>query len=209
MTTAVTTFNAANMTVALRKVATAAQATYSFLKMEKTGSWVHGAQQTEVPEDAEFLINPATFDHGYVAWGDGEKFGEVIAPIIDPLPELPPVPAGAKSWDFQLGFHLASADDGAQFVFRATSVGGKRVIAQMAAAVAERIEAGETKLVPVVTLTSESYKHSKYGKIYNPVMDVVRWVSMPAPGETKKDALAKAKVPAKAPAKKIAAKATK
>ena len=205
MTTAVTTFNAANMTVALRKVAAAAQANYSFLKMEKTGSWVHGAQQTEVPEDAEFLINPATFDHGYVAWGDGEKFGEVIAPIIDPLPELPPVPAGAKSWDFQLGFHLASADDGAQFVFRATSVGGKRVIAQMAAAVAERIEAGETKLVPVVTLTSESYKHSKYGKIYNPVMDVVRWVSMPAPGETKADALAKAKVPAK----KIAAKATR
>jgi len=205
MTTAVTTFNAANMMVALRKVAQAATATYSFLKMEKSGSWVHGAQQTEVPEGAEFLINPATFDHGYVAWDDGEKLGEIIARITDPLPELPPVPAGAKSWDFQLGFHLASADDGAQFIYRATSVGGKRVIAQVAAAVADRVEAGEAKLVPVVTLTSASYKHPKYGKIYNPLMDVVRWVSMPAPGETKADALAKAKVPAK----KIAAKATK
>ena len=205
MTTAVTTFNAANMTVALRKVAQAATATYSFLKMEKSGSWVHGAQQTEVPEGTEFLINPATFDHGYVAWDDGEKLGEIIARITDPLPELPPVPAGAKSWDFQLGFHLASADDGAQFIYRATSVGGKRVIAQVAAAVADRVEAGEAKLVPVVTLTSASYKHPKYGKIYNPLMDVVRWVSMPAPGETKADALAKAKVPAK----KIAAKATK
>ena len=224
-TTALTTFNPVNMTVALRKVAQAAQTAFSYLKMEKTGDWVHGAQQTSVPEDAEFLINPAAFDHGYVAWGDGEKFGEIIQGILDPLPELPPVPAGAKGWDFQLGIHLAGAGDGVQFVYRATSVGGKRVIAQIAAEVAERIEAGETKLVPVVTLTSESYKHSKYGKIFVPLMDIVRWVAMPALGETKKDALAKAKaapvkaapvkvapgrpMPAKAPAKNLAAKATK
>jgi len=205
MNTAVVPFIPAQQAVALRKVAQAGTANYSFLKMEKTGDWVHGAQQTPVPEDAEFLINPGSFDHGYVAWGDGEKFGEIIKLVTEALPELPPVPDGAKSWDFQLGFHLASADDGTQFVYRATSVGGKRVIAQIAALVAEKIEEGDAKCVPVVTLTSESYKHSKYGRIFNPVMDVVRWVSLPAPGDTKKDALAKAK----APAKKIAAKAAK
>ena len=62
----------------------------------------------------------------------------------------------------------------------------------------DKLIEGDPKCVPVVTLGSESYKHAKYGKINNPIFTVVRWVEMPQPGQTAKEAAK--------PAKKVAAK---
>ncbi len=46
------------------------------LKMDKTGHWVFGADQTEVEDDSLWAINPFSFVHGFIAWGDGEVLGE-------------------------------------------------------------------------------------------------------------------------------------
>ncbi len=41
------------------------------LKMDKGGHWIYGAEQTEVESDSTWAVNPFSFIHGYIAWGDG------------------------------------------------------------------------------------------------------------------------------------------
>ena len=58
------------------------------IKMDKTGHWVFGADQTEVEEGSQWAVNPFSFIHGFIAWGDGEPLGEKMVGISQPLPEL-------------------------------------------------------------------------------------------------------------------------
>ena len=45
------------------------------IKMDRTGHWVYGADQTEVEKDTLWAVNPYSFVHGYIAWGTGEDKG--------------------------------------------------------------------------------------------------------------------------------------
>ncbi|KPK27185.1 MAG: hypothetical protein AMJ66_11345, partial [Betaproteobacteria bacterium SG8_40] len=77
------------------------------LKMDKTGHWVFGADQTEVEDDSTWAINPFSFVHGFIAWGEGEVLGEKMVPVSAPLPELDTAPPGAKrGWETQVGMSL-------------------------------------------------------------------------------------------------------
>jgi hypothetical protein len=74
------------------------------IKMDKTGHWVFGADQTEVEDDATWAVNPFSFVHGFIAWGDGEVLGEKMVPVSQPLPELDAAPPNAKKgWETQVG----------------------------------------------------------------------------------------------------------
>jgi len=53
----------------------------AIIKMDKTGAWVLGAEQTEIEADSLWAVNPFSFMHGYIAWGDGEVLGEVMASV--------------------------------------------------------------------------------------------------------------------------------
>ena len=66
------------------------------LKMDKTGHWVFGADQTEVEDDAVWAVNPFSFVHGFIAWGDGEVLGEKMTSVSNPLPALDEAPPQAK-----------------------------------------------------------------------------------------------------------------
>ena len=84
----------ASLADSLRNVASGASSGGSvILKMDKTGHWVFGADQTEVEDSATWAINPFSFTHGYIAWGDGDVLAEVAVPVSQPLPELDPAPA--------------------------------------------------------------------------------------------------------------------
>lgn len=162
------------------------------LKMDKTGFWVFGADQTEVEEGSLWAINPYSFVHGYICWGDGEVLGEKMVPVSQPLPELDPAPPQSKrGWEVQVGMSLkcASGDDkGMEARYSTTSVGGKRAVQQLALVIAEQVDKDETKPVPVVTLGKEHYTHRSYGRIYTPVFKIVEWMGMeggePAAEET-------------------------
>jgi hypothetical protein len=45
-------------------------------------------------------------------------------------------------------------------------------------AIANQVEADQTKPVPVVRLKKDHYSHKSYGKIYTPVFEIVEWVGM-------------------------------
>ena len=152
------------------------------LKMDKTGHWVFGADQTEVEDDSTWAVNPFSFVHGFIAWGDGEVLGEKMVAVSQPLPEIDDAPPGAKKgWEQQIGMSLKclSGDDkGMEVRFTTTSVGGKRSVQTVAAALAEQVDVDQTKPVAVVKLKKDHYQHKSYGKIYTPVFDIVEWISM-------------------------------
>lgn len=154
----------------------------AIIKMDKTGHWVYGADQTEIDDESTWAVNPFSFVHGFIAWGDGEVLGEKMVSVTQPLPELDSAPPNAKKgWEQQVGMMIKciSGDDkGLEARYTVTSVGGKRAIQALGVAIAEQIEKDQSKPVPVVKLKKDHYQHKSYGRIYTPVFEILEWVSM-------------------------------
>ena len=152
------------------------------LKMDKTGHWVFGADQTEVEDDATWAVNPFSFVHGFIAWGDGEVLSEKMVSVSQPLPELDAAPPNAKKgWEMQVGLSLkciSGEDKGIEARYTTTSVGGKRAVQTLALAIAAQVEKDQSKPVPVVRLKKDHYTHKSYGKIFTPVFEIVEWIGM-------------------------------
>lgn len=159
-----------------------------FIRMDKTGHWVFGSEQTEVEDGSTWAINPFSFTHGYIAWGgdktpaQGSVLGEMMVAINDPLPELPPSPEHAtKGWEAQIGVSmrcLSGEDEGLEGRYTTTSKGGKRALQELAVAIAKQVDKDQTKPVPVVHLKKSHYQHKSYGKTIVPVFEILDWVSM-------------------------------
>ena len=183
------TFKGANLpavsslTTALRSLeSVAGPAGTVIIKMDKTGHWVFGADQTDVEEESNWAVNPFSFVHGYIAWGDGEVLAEKMVSVTDPLPEMEAAPPSAKKgWEAQVGLSMkciSGEDKGMEARYTVTSVGGKKAVQALAVAIAEQVEKDQTKPVPVVHLKKDHYTHKSYGRIYTPVFEVVEFVSM-------------------------------
>jgi hypothetical protein len=173
----------ASLTTALRSIETEiGPAGVVIIKMDKTGHWVFGADQTEIEDDSLWAINPFSFVHGFIAWGDGEVLGEKMVSVSQPLPELDAAPPNAKKgWEAQVGLSMkciSGEDKGMEARYTTTSVGGKRSVQALAVAIATQVEKNQTKPVPVVLLKKEHYTHKSYGRIYTPVFDIQEWVTM-------------------------------
>jgi len=183
------TFSGANLpsvtslSTALRTIANDVNvSTTAIIKMDKTGHWVFGADQTEAESGARWAVNPFSFVHGFIAWGDGEVLAEKLLPVTEPLPELEAAPPGAKKgWEAQTGLSMKCIDGedaGMEARFTTTSVGGRKAVQTLAVAIATQVEKDASKPVPVIKLGKDHYMHKSYGRIYTPVFEVVEWVSM-------------------------------
>ena len=172
-----------NLSTALRSLEHEVGGTgMAILKMDKTGHWVFGADQTEVEDDSTWAVNPFSFVHGYIAWGEGDVLGEKMVPVADPLPEMDVAPAGAKrGWELQVGMSLkcmSGEDKGLEVTYNVTSVGGKRAVQKLALDIAAQVEKDQTKPVAVVRLKKEHYTHKSYGRIYTPIFDITSWIGL-------------------------------
>jgi hypothetical protein len=199
----------AQLSTALRAAAQqAAPVGMVILKMDRTGHWIFGADQTEVESGSKWAVNPYSFIHGYIAWGDGAVLGEKMVSMTQPLPEVEAAPPGAsKGWEQQIGVSLKCIDGddaGMEARFTATSVGGKRAVQELALAVAAQVDKDQSKPVPVVTLGKDHYQHKSYGRIYTPVFDVVEWVSMDGKANAAQEPEAPAAEPAPARRRRVA-----
>jgi len=185
----ITTFSGANLpsvkslATALRTIETdVGGAGTVIIKMDKTGHWVFGAEQTEIESDSTWAVNPFSFVHGYIAWGDGEVLAEKMVSVSQPLPELEVAPPGAKKgWETQVGMSikcLDGEDKGMEARYTTTSVGGKKAVQALAVAIATQVEKDQSKPVPVVELGKEHYTHKSYGRIYTPIFKVLEWAGM-------------------------------
>ena len=154
----------------------------AILKMDRTGHWVFGADQTEVEDGSLWAVNPFSFVHGYIAWGEGDVLGEKMVPVADPLPEMDVPPPGAKrGWELQVGMSLkcmSGEDKGLEVTYYVTSVGGKRAVQKLALDIAAQVEKDQTKPVAVVRLKKEHYTHKSYGRIYTPIFEITSWIGL-------------------------------
>jgi len=183
----------AAIATAIKTVAApAASAGSVILKMDKTGHWVFGADQTEVEPDSKWAVNPFSFVHGWIAWGDGVVLGEKMVALTDPLPDTDDAPPNsARGWEKQVGFSLkclTGEDKGLEARYSTTSVGGKRSYEALASAFANQVSVDESKPVPVVLLKKEHYQHKSYGRIYTPIFEIVEFMSMDGPVEEEQEA---------------------
>lgn len=191
-----------SLTTALRTIVSEIGPSGSvILKMDKTGHWVFGGDQTDVEEESTWAVNPFSFIHGFIAWGDGEVLGEKMVSVSDPLPEMEAAPPNAKrGWEAQIGMSLkclSGEDKGMEARYTVTSVGGKKAVQALAVAIAEQVEKDQGKPVPVVHLKKDHYTHKSYGRIYTPVFEVVEFVSMDGESDAP-EAEAEAEAPAEA-----------
>jgi len=170
------------LATSLRTLETVAPMSSAIIKMDKTGHWVYGADQTEAEDDARWAVNPFSFVHGFIAWGDGEVLAEKMSSVTQPLPELDAAPPSAKKgWEQQVGLMLkclSGEDAGLECRYTTTSVGGKRAVQTLAVAIAAQVEKDPERPVPIVVLKKDHYQHKSYGRIYTPVFEIVEWVSM-------------------------------
>jgi hypothetical protein len=187
---AVVKFDLSKMAVAARSMAAAVPSPMSYLKMSKSGDWVYGAEEDEVPAGTQFLVNPQSFQRGVIAWQDtsngqpAAKLDERMYSVFDDNPPEPgDCPKGSRGWETQFGFAMLAVNGGkmtgTELQYRASSDGGKRAISALIAEVAEGAPSNPGK-VPLIVLDNRSYKHASYGKIYAPVFKIVKWAPLPA-----------------------------
>jgi len=158
---------------------------FQFLKMAK-GEWLYGAEGIEVDDASFFIVDPATYSQGFVAWYDSELIEERMAlsgeaPLTKAsLPELPVMPKTKNDpdgcvWAPQVALAIKGvegAEEGMQMLYKTSSKGGLECVSDFLDLVIARGKAGETSLCAVVALETSNYRHKKYGKIYKPVLAV-------------------------------------
>ncbi len=155
----------------------------SYLKLSKGGFWVYGSDDIEVEDGAKWAVDPRSFATGYVCWGASEILGEEMASIhADPI-ALANLPQLDKPWVAQVSMQMVcinGEDKGTAVVYKNSSQGGRQRFNEFLQQVLIQYSAnqGSDKIVPVITLGEDSYKHKEYGKIYKPLFNIAEWMTM-------------------------------
>lgn len=156
-----------------------------YAKMDRQGVHVYGPEETEF-EDVRVCINIADCKQGYTAWGnkqygnEGKNVGEVLHSVLEPMPQLDELPDVKGDWSKCIEMPLVvleGEDKNLECLWKSNSFGGTKAFAKLLDAVLRRIQSGESDFFPIVKLESDSYTHSSYGKIFNPVFEIVGWAS--------------------------------
>lgn len=172
----------------------------------KEGYWRFGQESGELTEKDLLAVNPMSFQHGYVAFGkegmavdlDGNPAQVMVSadftmPNRDDLPELELVrfkrgePEREPDWKLCRSVDLVVVEGpnkGQELRYAPTSRGGTRMVLKLQAEVGRRFEAEDLQCVPLVELFAEPYKHRTYGKIFNPIAEIIEWTDLEDDGTT-------------------------
>lgn len=145
------------------------------LKLDKgTGAWLYG--QESFPLDTAILIDPASFQHGVIAWGDKRDIiGERMSPLGTPCPTADGLPPG--DYKYQLSFGAAIPATNTQLIYKTTAQGGIEFVELLGGTIGMHIKADPAApRIAQITLSNTSYQHRSYGRIYKPVFVVDDWV---------------------------------
>lgn len=159
-----------------------------YLRMLTDGNFVFGKSNNELAPDTHLMVNPESFRHGYTCWtnreGDksNENLDEQMVPITQPKPAKHELPDLGWPWKDQMSVQLKVMDGahkGQQLLYKASSVGGMTMMAELLDAFLDQLEVDPETPVLVITLFSDHYPHKKYGRTYTPHFDLVDALPMP------------------------------
>lgn len=155
------------------------QGSTAFLKFDfKTGEFSFGREAEDVT-DEELLVNPTSFQHGWVVWANGSPT-KVMAPFYNDIPARPEPIAGNEPTEAR-GVSMAFTDDpDTTVVFESNSYGGRTGLDSLLQEIQLRSQTESEFIVPRIQLTSTSYSSKKAGGslVFNPVFHVLAWHNM-------------------------------
>jgi len=157
-----------------------------FLSINSNGVWYHGQDRTEVEDGSLWAIDIRTWKHGYIAWPgqhakERKPLGERMVPASSPLPVLSSLPDVGEPYQLQFAFELlcmSGADTGVVALYKNGSYGAKVIVQDLVEKVRAQAKVDPSRLCPIVVLDIRSYYHQEWKKtIYNPVLQIQRWIS--------------------------------
>jgi len=151
-----------------------------YLRLLKSGVFAYGPEGIEPEPGSEWAVNPGSLQHGFACWGDGELIDERMVPFNAPLPNPAELPDYGFPWDQQVAVTLqcmTGEDTGTSVLYKGTSRGLRDAIKELITALIGQLQTDPGHCVPVVLLEVDSYTHKKYGQIFTPVLEIVRWLS--------------------------------
>lgn len=155
----------------------------SFIKMTKQGEWVYGADDTEVDEGSEWVVNTGSFFNGYQSWDtDGELLGEEKVLMTEPPITRAQLDDVGAPWKPMLGCEIlciSGKDKGVKATFGSTAKGGIEAVNNLVKEVVANAKNpnNEGKYTALVKLENTWYKHKQYGKIFKPVFEVIEFIA--------------------------------
>lgn len=189
------------------------------IRLDKSdGSWVIGQSDEPVQDGSKWMINILSLCHGHICWSDykgarkNERLGEVMVPMSEPKP---PKPQPIEGFPFQEqrsfdALCLNGEDAGVEGQFKNGSVGAMKAFKKLEDAVKTQLRSDRAFPCPVIMFKSDAYKHADYGRIWNPIFEIVDWATLN--GDLKSDGEPEApplEKPAPAPAATKAARPAK
>jgi len=159
---------------------------FPFIGINGDGIWSYGQERTEVEEGSEWGIDCRTMQHGYIAWPDQKSkdrkpLGERMVPANSPLPLLQSLPDVGQPYQLQFAFELlcmSGEDAGTMALYKNGSYGAKVIVQNLVEELRKQAKTDPSRLCPIVVLEIRSYFHNEWKKtIYNPVLQIQRWVS--------------------------------
>jgi hypothetical protein len=154
------------------------------LKLAKSGAWTVGKDEDVVGDGTQAVVNVLGIERGYVCWGrgadEGQLLGSEMRPLSRPAPDPDKLPTLNGDWEKVIAIPMSLLLDGGRtypVIYNAKSKGAKDAAESLLMAVADQASAGKP-YVPVIALQTDSYRHQKYGRIYKPVLQVVRWMTV-------------------------------
>jgi hypothetical protein len=151
-----------------------------FLGLDKFGVWKYGQDATEVERGSVWALDLRTAKWGWIAWEDGRPSGEIMVSIAADRPHQNSLDAG-KPWQDQVSMEVvccSGEDIGLRALYKTSSMGGVQGFMAFKEIARRHIPASPQTPIAVVQLLTTSYDHKKYGKIFKPIFQIVKWVGL-------------------------------
>jgi len=156
------------------------------LRLARDGEWIFGQGDDPVQEGSHWAINVRTLGWGSVCWTNypagqkNKRLGLVVAPMTQPKPPTPAPIEGFAFTDYICfdALCLDGDDEGLEVTYGSNSIGGMRAFVKLRDAIILQLQKDIRYPCPVVTLEQEDYKHSSYGKIFNPIFTITGWADL-------------------------------
>lgn len=154
-----------------------------------SGEWLFGAEEYDVEENSLWAADPTSYRWGWVRFSEeGKLLGDITVPITEKRPEKPPIPDDGEiddhgkpiDWQEKYALNLLclnGEDKGAEVVYFTNTYGGRKLMAEFTQRLLDQVRKGDDRIIAVVSLSSESYKHTNktYGTVYNPIFEYKEW----------------------------------
>jgi hypothetical protein len=154
-----------------------------------SGTWKLNKEPIDPKAAGRILVPYFGLYEGMVEWANGSPLQKIQRQLLgvsydEGMSErLLPKPLSPNAYKketdgpkYAVGFVGTMLDEGGNIAFEHTSGGGKKAIEALATTAVQALVAFGEMVHPVVTLDSTSYE-SAYRKIYNPILNVIGYVT--------------------------------